>query len=37
MPILKRNVYGDLYIRIVTEVPTSLTKRQKELLQNLKH
>ena len=36
MPILKRNVYGDLYIRIVTEVPTSLTKRQKELLAEFK-
>ncbi len=36
MPILKRNVYGDLYIRIVTEVPTSLTKRQKELLSEFK-
>ena len=32
MPVLKRNIYGDLYIRIITEVPTSLTKRQKELL-----
>ena len=32
MPVLKRSIYGDLYIRIITEVPTSLTKRQKELL-----
>ena len=32
MPVLKRNIYGDLYIRIITEVPTSLTKKQKELL-----
>ena len=36
MPVLKRNIYGDLYIRIVTEVPTSLTKRQKELLTEFK-
>tara|TARA_A100001011_G_scaffold386936_1_gene463803 strand:+ start:2292 stop:3419 length:1128 start_codon:yes stop_codon:yes gene_type:complete len=36
MPILRRNIFGDLYIRIVTEVPTSLTKKQKELLQEFK-
>ena len=36
MPVLKRNLYGDLYIRVVTEVPTSLTKRQKELLNEFK-
>ena len=36
MPILRRNAFGDLYIRIVTEVPTSLSKRQKELLQEFK-
>jgi molecular chaperone DnaJ len=36
MPILRRNVSGDLYIRIITEVPTSLTKRQKELLAEFK-
>ena len=36
MPILKRNVSGDLYIRIITEVPTSLTKKQKELLEEFK-
>ena len=36
MPILRRNVSGDLYIRIITEVPTSLTKKQKELSKNLK-
>ena len=30
MPILRRNVFGDLYIRIITEVPvpTSLTRRK---------
>ena len=37
MPILRRNISGDLYIRIVTEVPTSLTKRQKELLSEFKN
>ena len=31
MPVLKRNLFGDLYIRVITEIPTSLTKRQKEL------
>ena len=36
MPVLKRNIFGDLYIRIVTEVPTSLNKRQKELLAEFK-
>ncbi|MAV77163.1 MAG: molecular chaperone DnaJ [Candidatus Marinimicrobia bacterium] len=36
MPILRRNIFGDLYIRIITEVPTSLTKRQKELLSEFK-
>jgi len=33
MPILRRNIFGDLYIRIVTQVPTSLSKRQKEILE----
>jgi molecular chaperone DnaJ len=33
MPVLRRNVFGDLYIRINTQVPTSLTKKQKEILQ----
>jgi len=37
MPLLKRNVSGDLYIRIVTEVPTSLTKKQKDLLEEFKN
>ena len=36
MPILRRSISGDLYIRIVTEVPTSLTKKQKELLSEFK-
>ena len=33
MPVLRRNVFGDLYIRIVTQVPTSISKRQKEILE----
>ena len=36
MPILRRNIFGDLYIRIITEVPVSLTKKQKELLEEFK-
>ncbi len=36
MPILRRNISGDLYIRIVTEVPTSLTKKQKDLLEEFR-
>ncbi len=33
MPVLRRNIFGDLYIRIVTQVPTSISKRQKEILE----
>ena len=33
MPILRRSVLGDLYIRIITKVPSALTKRQKEILE----
>ena len=33
MPILRRNLFGDLYIRIITQVPNSLTRRQKEILE----
>ena len=33
MPVLRRNVFGDLYIRVVTQVPTSLSKRQREILE----
>ena len=36
MPVLRRNSYGDLYIRIIPEVPVSLTKRQKEILEEFK-
>ncbi len=33
MPILRRNFMGDLYIKITTQIPTSLSKRQKEILE----
>ena len=36
MPLLRKNIFGDLYIRIITEVPVSLSKRQKELLEEFK-
>ena len=36
MPYLKSNDYGDLYIRIVTEVPQSLTSKQKQLLEEFR-
>ena len=36
MTILRRNSFGDLYIRIIPEVPISLSKRQKEILEEFK-
>ena len=36
MPIIRSKSYGDLYIRIITEVPVSLTKEQKSLLEKFK-
>ncbi len=33
MPLLRRNIFGDLYIRVITQVPSSLSKRQKEILE----
>ena len=36
MPMLRKSSYGDLYIRIIPEVPVSLSKRQKELLEEFK-
>ena len=33
MPGLRRSIYGDLYIRVITQVPTTLSKRQKEILE----
>ena len=36
MPIMRSKEYGDLYIRIITEVPISLNKEQKELLEKFR-
>ena len=36
MPILRKSSYGDLYIKIIPEVPASLSKKQKELLEKFK-
>ena len=33
MLVLRRNIFGDLYIRIITQVPTSLSKKQREILE----
>jgi len=36
MPMIRNKSYGDLYIRSTTEVPVSLTKEQKNLLEQFK-
>ena len=36
MPIMRSRDYGDLYIRVTTEVPISLNKEQKELLEKFR-
>jgi len=36
MPIMRNKDYGDLYIQAITEVPASLTKEQKSLLEKFK-
>ena len=36
MPIMRSKNFGDLYIRAITEVPVSLTKEQKTLLESFK-
>tara|TARA_Y100000590_G_scaffold80220_1_gene89066 strand:- start:133 stop:1275 length:1143 start_codon:yes stop_codon:yes gene_type:complete len=36
MPMMRNRNYGDLYIRAITEVPVSLTKEQKNLLEKFK-
>ena len=36
MPMMRNRSYGDLYIRATTEVPVSLTKEQKRLLEEFK-
>ena len=36
MPSLRGNSFGDLYIKIITEVPTSLNSKQKEILEQFR-
>ena len=36
MPIIRGSTYGDLYIKVNTEVPISLNKEQKELLEKFR-
>ena len=36
MPIMRSKDHGDLYIRVITEVPISLNKEQKELLEKFR-
>jgi len=36
MPMMRNKNYGDLYIQAITEVPVSLTKDQKKLLEEFK-
>ena len=36
MPMIRNKSYGDLYIQVITEVPVSLTKEQKNLLEQFK-
>ena len=36
MPMMRNRSYGDLYIKAITEVPTSLTREQKNLLEKFK-
>ena len=36
MPMMRNKNYGDLYIQVITEVPVSLTKEQKNLLEQFK-
>ena len=36
MPMMRNRGYGDLYIQMITEVPVSLTKEQKNLLEQFK-
>ena len=36
MPLMRSKDYGDLYIRVITEVPISLNREQKELLEKFR-
>ena len=35
MPVLRGGGFGDLYIKIITEIPSNLNSKQKELWRNL--
>ena len=36
MPLLRGTGFGDLYIKIITEVPLNLNSKQKELLEEFR-
>ena len=36
MPFMRRGDFGDLYVQVNTEVPISLNKQQKELLEKFR-
>ena len=36
MPFMRRGDFGDLYVQVKTEVPISLNKEQKELLEKFR-
>ena len=36
MPFMRGNDYGELYVQVNTEVPVSLNKKQKELLEKFR-
>ena len=36
MPVLRGGSFGDLYIKIITEIPTSLSPKQKQLLEEFR-
>ena len=36
MPLIRKNIFGDLYVRIITEVPVLLNKRQKEIMEEFR-
>jgi molecular chaperone DnaJ len=35
VPVLNRNVKGDLFVEVLVQVPKKLTKQQRELLEQL--
>ena len=36
MPVLRGGGFGDLYIKIITEIPSNLNSKQKELLEEFR-